>query len=135
MVRMTRACILAIYVFTVTGVGQSAGRAKADGAHANSESVAVQLQRFTAEQTEAGKFSGVVLVAKSGKPIVSASYGVANRKTQTPIRMDTKFNLGSMPKMFTAVAIAQLAERGSSGLMTPLSSTCPTIPTRRSPNR
>lgn len=71
-----------------------------------------QLEAFVKKQAEDDKFSGVVLVAKSGKPVLQAAYGFANRKTRTPIRVDTKFDLGSMPKMFTAIAIAQLAEAG-----------------------
>ena len=58
------------------------------------------------------KLSGVAVVAKDGKPIASKAAGVANRATGEPIRLDTKFHLGSMNKMFTAVAIAQLAQQG-----------------------
>jgi D-alanyl-D-alanine carboxypeptidase len=71
-----------------------------------------QLGAFAQKQATDDKFSGVVLVAKSGKPVLSVAYGLANRETRTPIKRDTKFDLGSMPKMFTAIAIAQLAEAG-----------------------
>ena len=71
-----------------------------------------QLDVFAKKQAADDKFSGVVLVAKSGRPVLSAAYGVANRKTQSKINVHTKFDLGSMPKMFTAIAIAQLAEAG-----------------------
>ncbi len=57
-------------------------------------------------------FSGAVLVAKDGQPIASKVAGLANRETKTPNTLETKFNLGSMNKMFTAVAIAQLAQKG-----------------------
>jgi len=60
----------------------------------------------------ADAFSGVVLVAKDGKPFYAKAYGLANRGWNVPNRLDTRFNLGSMNKMFTAVAIAQLAEQG-----------------------
>jgi D-alanyl-D-alanine carboxypeptidase len=58
------------------------------------------------------KLSGVVLVAKDGATIASKAAGVANKATNAPIDLNTKFNLGSMNKMFTAVAIAQLAQAG-----------------------
>jgi D-alanyl-D-alanine carboxypeptidase len=58
------------------------------------------------------EFSGVVLIAKDGVPILKEAYGLANRSFDVPNRVDTKFNLGSMNKMFTAVAILQLAEKG-----------------------
>ena len=66
------------------------------------------LEKLTAED----KFSGAVLVAKNGTPIFQRAYGMANKSRKIPNTVETRFNLGSMNKMFTAVAIAQLAERG-----------------------
>jgi CubicO group peptidase (beta-lactamase class C family) len=56
------------------------------------------------------KLSGVVLVAKDGVTIASKAAGIANKATNAPIDLNTKFNLGSMNKMFTAGAVAQLAQ-------------------------
>jgi CubicO group peptidase (beta-lactamase class C family) len=67
-----------------------------------------QLDRLASSD----EFSGVVLVAKGGKPIFSRAYGDANKERHVPNRLDTKFSLASMGKMFTAVAIAQLVEQG-----------------------
>src|SRR5256885_15994401 len=53
------------------------------------------------------KLSGVVLVAKDGVTIASKAAGVANKVTNAPIDLNTKFNLGSMNKMFTAETIRQ----------------------------
>jgi CubicO group peptidase (beta-lactamase class C family) len=58
------------------------------------------------------RFSGVVLIAKGGKPFFVKAYGLADKEKSLPNNPQTKFNLGSMNKMFTAVAIAQLAEQG-----------------------
>ena len=58
------------------------------------------------------KLSGVVLVAKDGVTIASKAARIANKATNAPIDLNTKFNLGSMNKMFTAVAVAQLAQAG-----------------------
>ncbi len=71
-----------------------------------------EIESFLDEQAMADKFSGVALVAKDGKPIFKKAYGLANKTTQAPNKSDTKFNLGSMNKMFTAVSIAQLAQAG-----------------------
>src|SRR4051812_35509963 len=57
-------------------------------------------------------FSGVLLVARNGVVIASKAAGIANKATGAVIDVNTKFNLGSMNKMFTATAVAQLAQAG-----------------------
>lgn len=64
----------------------------------------------------AGKFSGVWLWARNGQAIASGARGKANRETGTDNTLDTRFRIGSMNKMFTAVATLQLIERGSLSL-------------------
>ncbi|HYE61812.1 MAG TPA: serine hydrolase domain-containing protein [Phycisphaerales bacterium] len=61
-------------------------------------------------------FSGTVLLAKDGKVLVERAVGVANRDFNAPVTIDTKFNLGSMNKMFTAVSVMQLVEKGKLSL-------------------
>jgi CubicO group peptidase (beta-lactamase class C family) len=62
--------------------------------------------------SRAGRFSGVLVVAKHGKPVLQRAYGLANRETPEPNRLGTQFNLASLGKVFTGVAVAQLVERG-----------------------
>ena len=57
-------------------------------------------------------FSGSVLVARDGKPIVSKGYGMANIELSVPNSPQTVFRLGSITKQFTGMAIAMLQERG-----------------------
>ncbi len=71
-----------------------------------------ELRDYLDELVSADAFSGAVLVAQHGQPVFTGAYGLASRAFHAPNRLDTKFNLGSMNKMFTAVAIAQLAEAG-----------------------
>ena len=71
-----------------------------------------EIQTYLDSLAEENKLSGVVLVAKDGVPIASKTAGVANKRTGAPIRLDTKFNTGSLNKMFTSVALAQLAQAG-----------------------
>lgn len=71
-----------------------------------------ELDAYLEQASASDAFSGAVLVAKNGQPIFRKAYGMANKSTNTPNNVDTKFDLGSMNKMFTAVAIAQLVERG-----------------------
>src|ERR1044071_2264907 len=73
---------------------------------------AKDLQSYFDSLATENKLSGVVLVAKDGITVASKAAGIANQATKAPIDPNTKFNLGSMNKMFTAVAIAQLAQAG-----------------------
>lgn len=56
-----------------------------------------------------GEFSGVVLVARGGVPHFERAYGMADREAGRPNDVETAFNLGSINKFFTQIAIRQLA--------------------------
>ena len=70
------------------------------------------LKTYLDNRVMADRFSGAVMVARGGTLIFARAYGLASKAFNVPNRVDTKFNLGSMNKMFTAVAVAQLAEQG-----------------------
>ncbi len=61
---------------------------------------------------DAGKFSGNVLIAKADKIILEKSYGYADYDKQILNTTETRFHTGSVGKMITATAIAQLVEQG-----------------------
>ena len=54
----------------------------------------------------------VVVVAERGSVVSNDAYGVKNLKTQQPVDVHTRFEIGSITKQFTAAAILQLKERG-----------------------
>jgi len=70
------------------------------------------LDAYLETNTEKDLFSGVVLVAREGKPIFKKAHGMADRERNISNQVNTRFCIGSMNKMFTAVAIAQLVEQG-----------------------
>lgn len=57
-------------------------------------------------------FSGVVAIAKRGQIIFQKAYGAGRRDPMEPMTTERRFQLASVSKMFTAVAIAQLVEQG-----------------------
>jgi len=57
-------------------------------------------------------FSGSVLVAKSGKIIYQNNTGYADMQHHVPVNFSTKFELASVSKVFTAILVLQLAEKG-----------------------
>jgi len=86
---------------------------------------------WTAEIDKAaanGKFSGVWLWAKNGKMITSGARGKADRERRIDNTLDTRFRIGSMNKMFTAVATLQLIERGKLSLDDTLGKLLPDYP-------
>ena len=91
-----------------------AGEALAD------DEIARRLEQYVKHLSEAGAFSGTVLLARNGQVLMQAAEGMANRDFAAPVNLDTKFNLGSMNKMFTAVAIAQLVEQGKVAFEQPI---------------
>ncbi len=70
------------------------------------------LDPYLAGLAGAGNFSGVVLVAKEGRPIFEKAYGVADRERNTPMTADLRFNIASIGKAFTKTAIGQLIAAG-----------------------
>lgn len=71
---------------------------------------------------------GVFMVAKNGKPIYQKAFGNAN--IELGIKMQTRnvFQLGSMTKQFTAIAILMLVEQGKIDLQKPISTYIPDYP-------
>jgi D-alanyl-D-alanine carboxypeptidase len=57
-------------------------------------------------------FSGCVTVFDGSETVFDECRGLAERSFNAPINHQTKFHVGSIGKMFTAVAIAQLVEAG-----------------------
>jgi len=86
------------------------------------------VKAFLEEKTRADEFSGVVLVAKDSRVLFHEAYGLADRDAKVPNRKDTKFNLGSINKNFTRVAIHQLARQGKLSLDDPIKKFLPDYP-------
>jgi CubicO group peptidase (beta-lactamase class C family) len=63
-----------------------------------------------------GLFSGVVLMAKDDRVFFRKTYGKANAAGDVPITLNTRLNIASIGKMFTATAILQLVESGKLSL-------------------
>jgi CubicO group peptidase (beta-lactamase class C family) len=72
------------------------------------------------ERLETSSFAGAVILAKNGEPVLSYASGEADRENGVANTLDTKFRIGSMNKMFTAVSILQLVEDGRIDLDAPI---------------
>ncbi|HEX3651483.1 MAG TPA: serine hydrolase domain-containing protein [Rhizomicrobium sp.] len=70
------------------------------------------LDAFGSRMKQKDKFSGVLLVRKDGRDLLAKAYGHADAGEKVPNTLDTEFFFASQGKMFTAVAIFQLIEKG-----------------------
>jgi len=96
-----------------------------------SEADAVKaIERHIAKAAADDRFSGVALVAKGDHVIFNKAYGLADKANNIPNKLDTKFNLGSMNKMFTSVAIAQLVQAGKLSYDSTLAKVLPEYPNK-----
>jgi D-alanyl-D-alanine carboxypeptidase len=81
------------------------------------ESGLISNLRTKLEQESASDFfSGAVLFAKHGKTTFAQAYGLADREHRISNTLQTRFRIGSINKMFTAVAILKLVQAGKRGL-------------------
>jgi len=97
-------------------------------AAANDDELAARVQEHVAETGGPDAFSGAVLVAHRGHVLFDQARGMADSAKQIPNTPDTQFCLGSMNKMFTAVAILQLVQQGKLSLDTPIATHWPDYP-------
>jgi CubicO group peptidase (beta-lactamase class C family) len=78
------------------------------------------LSDHAAERAAADEFAGAVLVARRGKVLLKDAWGRADRKAGVANTPATRFRIGSMNKMFTAVATLQLVEAHKLALDDPI---------------
>jgi D-alanyl-D-alanine carboxypeptidase len=74
--------------------------------------VSLRLERLADRLAAEDRFSGVILLARGDSPVLARAWGLADRDRRIPNTVDTRFNIGSINKIFTAAAIHQLASEG-----------------------
>lgn len=76
-----------------------------------------------------GSVVGATVAVLHGDAVVHVrGYGLADRERQRPVDRRTPFNLGSVTKIFTGIALVTLAERGALSLDDPLGKWIPEFP-------
>jgi len=89
---------------------------------------AADLEAVVAALAARDQFSGTVLLARHGQPLVRRGYGWADRARRRPNTPDTPFMLSSVGKVFTAVTIAKLIEQKQLSFDTTLGALVPDYP-------
>jgi D-alanyl-D-alanine carboxypeptidase len=106
----------------------SAHDALAAGAACPNPAFLREAQSAIADYDRADMFSGAVLVAANGKPVLRRGVGLADRELGVAATPDMKFRIGSITKQFTATAILQLQEGGKLSIDDPISKYYPDAP-------
>ena len=78
---------------------------------ASAADIAQRAGEYLDAQARVNGFSGAVLVARDGVPVVSRAWGWANAEWEIPNTPETKFRLGSITKQFTAAVVLRLEQR------------------------
>lgn len=94
---------------------------------ASDEEAIRELDAYASRLADADLYSGTLLVARGDRVLHERAYGLASREYRVPNRADTRYNLGSINKMFTAVAILRLVESGRLSLQDPVEKHLPGV--------
>jgi CubicO group peptidase (beta-lactamase class C family) len=105
---------LILSIFTVTG--------------AKAQSIPLKLDSLFTDLVKNNEFNGNVLAAADSRIIYQHSFGYADAERQLLNSEHTTFNLASVSKIFTAVAILQLKQKGKLGLDDPYVKYFPDFP-------
>lgn len=117
-------CLLATSVFSCQNVSSNKSEKKVDSAalkkeearirkEIDAEKKAVLIEQVIQQKIAEG-FNGNVLVAQKGVIVYQNAFGFATDTIKNNIQ--SKFQLASLSKTFTAVAVMKLAEQGKLGL-------------------
>ena len=86
----------------------------------SAEQITAKVDEYMNAAVRVDQFSGSILVARNGQPVVSRGYGMANIELSVPNTPQTVFRLGSVTKQFTSMAIMILQERGKLNVSDPV---------------
>jgi CubicO group peptidase (beta-lactamase class C family) len=92
------------------------------------EEMVAALTAWFGQLAEEDLFSGTALVALDGKAIFTTAHGYASLRFQIPNTMETRFDIGSINKDFTKIAIGQLHLKGKLKLADTIADHLPDYP-------
>jgi CubicO group peptidase (beta-lactamase class C family) len=89
----------------------------------------VAIDEVVHKVMQSRRIPGVAIaVVDDGRIVVQRAYGFANLETDTPVAVNSIFEIASLTKQFTAVAIMMLVEEGKVRLDNPLSTYVQPVP-------
>jgi CubicO group peptidase (beta-lactamase class C family) len=118
-----------VTILALAGIGAlTPSPASAQSAPATADQIRTRVDEYMNAAVAVNGFSGSILVAQQGQPVVSKGYGMANIELGVPNTPETVFRLGSITKQFTSMAIMILQERGRLQVSDPICKYLPECP-------
>jgi CubicO group peptidase (beta-lactamase class C family) len=105
----------------------SAGNGQGSASQESSE-IALRMDSLFQVLSAREGFNGNVLIAKAGKVIYKKTFGYADLKLKTPLNIKSVFQIGSITKQFTAMAIMMLHDEGKLNFTDPVQLFFPKFP-------
>ncbi|RXM52573.1 MULTISPECIES: serine hydrolase domain-containing protein [unclassified Chryseobacterium] len=87
-----------------------------------------QIDSLLQSANQAGVFNGNILVSKNNKIIYNSSFGFADATKTNKLTPDYRFNIGSITKEFSGIALLQLQEQGKLKIEDHISKYIPELP-------
>ena len=94
----------------------------------DSYKTAEKLEKYFDRRFKIGVFNGAVLFAEKGMVVFKKAYGFGNFRTKDTLRTNSSFQLASVTKPLTAVALLMLVEKGKLSLEDSLGKFIPGLP-------
>jgi len=88
----------------------------------------IEIDSLMKQSSQIGVFNGNVLISKNNKINYNASFGFTDATKTKKLTPDYRFNIGSITKEFSAVALLQLQEQGKLKLEDKVSKYIPELP-------
>ena len=95
---------------------QPFAEAKAIAPPKNDQELAAAIKQLADKLASTGRFSGSILLSADGKALVDNAWGAADREHKIANTATTAYDVGSIGKLFTQIAVLQLLDAGKLSL-------------------
>ena len=105
--------MIAHSLFRLTGTAAMVTLPLPSSAASSQSPAATAIDGFMSRATEYGQFNGAIMVVDHGRIVYERAFGLANMQLKVPNTTTTRFEIASMTKPMTAIAIMQLVQEGT----------------------
>ncbi len=122
------------FLFVVEGYSQSINENQTVFADKKYTALIKEARDSVKALMNAKKIPGIsICISKNGKIIWAESFGYSDLENKIPVRLNTKFRVGSVSKAITAVGLARLMDAGKINLDSSVQHYAPSFPVKKYP--